>query len=223
VVCQQCCFGEVADRFAGVETEGEETAHDAGEDGDGESLAEVVVGFSGFGFFFGRDFALFRHAGGSVDGDADDADENAEQDDLARGLVEDGKELAVIDRRDDGSECSTETESDGVSESDAEVAYGEAEGEASGTPEDAPEDRIVDAGRVLTIGGVEDSEGVGDEDPGEDDGCDDPCGEALDEPIDLPRPALDAAEGDEIGGGGESSDPVKDDTKKRIRSHEASF
>ena len=70
---------------------------------------------------------------------------------------------------------------------------------------------------------MEDSEGVGDEDPCEYDGREDPRGEALDEPIDLPRPALDAAEGDEISGGGESSDPVKDDAKKRIRSHEASF
>ena len=79
VVGEELGFGEGADGFAGVETEGEEAAHDAGEDGDGEALAEVVVGFAGFGFFFGGDFVFFGDAGGSVDGYADDADEDAER------------------------------------------------------------------------------------------------------------------------------------------------
>jgi len=61
------------------------------------------------------------------------------------------------------------------------------------------------------------------EDRCEDDGCDDPRGETLDEPVDLPRPALDAAEGDEVSGGGEASNPVKDDAKKRVWSHESSI
>ncbi len=64
---------------------------------------------------------------------------------------------------------------------------------------------------------------VRDEDAGEEGGGDDPGGEALDEPVDLPRPALDAAEGDEVGCGGETADPVKDDADKRIRSHESSL
>ncbi len=46
-----------------------------GEDGDREALAEVVVGLAGFGLFFGGDLVLFGDAGGSVDGDTDDADE----------------------------------------------------------------------------------------------------------------------------------------------------
>ena len=127
------------------------------------------------------------------------------------------------DRRDDGAEGGAEAEGDGISEGDAEIADGEAEGEAAGSPEDAPEDGVVDAAGVLCVGGVEDAEDVGDEYVCKDDGCNNPCGEALDEPINLPRPALDAAEGDEVGGGGETSNPVKDDAKKRIWSHEASL
>jgi len=71
--------------------------------------------------------------------------------------------------------------------------------------------------------GAEDAEEVWDEEAGEYDGRDDPRGEALDKPVDLPRPTLDGAEGDEVGGGGEAADPVKDDADERIRSQVASF
>jgi hypothetical protein len=64
---------------------------------------------------------------------------------------------------------------------------------------------------------------VGDKDAGEQRGRDDPCGEALDDPVDLPRPALDAAEWDEVGGGAEAADPVEDDAEKRIGSQDASL
>ena len=179
-------FGESADGFAGVEAKGEEAAHNAREDCDGEAFAEVVVGFAGFGFFFGGDFMFLRDAGGSVDGDAEDADEDAGEDDLAGGLVDDGEDLPVEDGRDDGAEGGAEAEGDGVSEGDAEIADGEAEGEAAGSPEDALEDGVIDAARVLRVGGVEDAEEVGDEQRRKDYGRDDPCGEALDEPVDLP-------------------------------------
>ena len=129
----------------------------------------------------------------------------------------------MVDGGDDGAESGAETEGDGVSESDAEIADGEAEGEAACSPEDSPEDGVVDAAGILSISGVENAEEVWDEDPCEDDWRDDPCGETLNEPVDLPRPALDAAERDEVGGGGEASNPVKDDAKKRIWSHESSF
>ena len=67
----------------------------------------------------------------------------------------------------------------------------------------------------------EDAEEVRDEEGGEDERGDDPGGEALDEPVDLPGPALDSAEGDEVGGGGEAADPVIDDADERIWSHES--
>ena len=75
----------------------------------------------------------------------------------------------------------------------------------------------------MNVGSVEDSEDMGNEEAGKDDWGDDPRCETLDEPVDLPRPALDAAEGDEVGGGGETSNPVKDDAEKRIWSHLASL
>ena len=76
---------------------------------------------------------------------------------------------------------------------------------------------------VLGVGGVKDGGDVGNEDPCENDGRYDPRGETLDEPIDLPRPALDAAEGDEVRGGGKASNPMKDDAKKGVWSHESSI
>ena len=137
--------------------------------------------------------------------------------------MEDHTEFTVSDGWNDGSEGGTEAECDGVTERDAEVADGEAEGDAANSPEDAEEEGQHDAFGVSYIDLVDDAEEVGDEDRAEDDGGDDPCGEALNEPVDLPRPALDAAEGDEVGGGGETPDPVIDDADERIRSHDASF
>ena len=130
-------LGECGDGLAGVEAEGEEGAHEAGEDGDGDALAEGVVALAGFGLLFGGDFVLLGVAGGAVDGDADEADEDAEEDDLAGGLVEEGADLAVVDGRNKGAEEGAEAEGDGVSQRDAEVADGEAEGDAADAPEDA--------------------------------------------------------------------------------------
>ena len=70
---------------------------------------------------------------------------------------------------------------------------------------------------------MQDAGEVGDEDVGEHGRGDDPRGEALDDPVDLPRPALDAAEGDEVGGGAEAADPVEDDAEKWIRSQGTSL
>jgi hypothetical protein len=64
---------------------------------------------------------------------------------------------------------------------------------------------------------------MGDEQAGEDGRGDDPGGEALDDPVDLPRPALDAAEGDKVGGGAEAADPMEDYAEKRIGSQDASL
>jgi hypothetical protein len=137
--------------------------------------------------------------------------------------MEDGSELTVRDGGNDGAERGAETEGDGVSERDAEVADGEAEGNAADSPENSEEKGEPDVSGVGEVDLMDDAEEVGDKDGTENNGRDDPCGEALDEPVNLPRPTLDAAEGDEVGSGGEPSDPVKDDADKRIRSHEASL
>ena len=216
MVGEEFAFGDGSDGCAGLETEGEEGAHDAGEDGYGEAFGERVVGFAGFGFLFGGDFALFREAGGSVDGYGDETDGDAEEDDLAGGLVEDGVDGAVVDGWDEGSEGGAETEGDGVAEGETEVSDGEAEGDAADAPEDSPEKGIVDAGGG---GFAKDADDVGNEDEGEDKWGDNPCGETLDDPIDFPRPAPDATEGDEVSGGGETAHPVKDNAQKRIWSH----
>jgi len=156
IVVEELSFGEGSDGFACVESEGEEAAHNAGEDGDGEAFAEVVIGFACFGFLFWSDFMFLGYASSSVDGYTGDADEDAKENDLAGGLVEDSAEFVVVDGRNDGAEGGAESESDGVSEGDAEIADGEAEGEAAGSPENSPEEWVVDAGGILRVGSVED-------------------------------------------------------------------
>ena len=122
--------------------------------------------------------------------------------------MEDGVDGAVIDGWNEGSEGGAKAQGDGVTEGKAEITDGEAEGDAADAPEDSPEKCVVDAGGG---GFAKDVDDVGDEDEGEDERGDDPRGETLDEPVDLPRPAPDATEGDEVGGGGETADPVIDD------------
>ena len=95
------------------------------------------------------------YASSSVDGYTGDADEDAKENDLAGGLVEDSAEFVVIDGRDDCAEGCTEAEGDRITESDAEIADGEAEGEAACSPEDAPEDGVIDAAGILSISGVQ--------------------------------------------------------------------
>ena len=217
-------LGEVADGLAGVEAEGEEGAHEAGEDGDGDALAEVVIAFAGLELLFRGDLVFLGVTGGAVDGDADEADEDSEEDDLAGGLVEEGHDLAVVDGRDQGPEEGAEAESDGVTERDAQIADGEAEGDSADSPEHAEEEGIADVCGVGDVGrGAGLTVGVRDEDGGQHRRRDDPGGEALDEPVHLPRPALDPAEWDEVGGGAEAANPVKDNAEKWIRSHSASL
>ncbi len=134
MVGEEFAFGDGSDGGSGFEAEGEAGAHDAGEDGYGQTFAEVVVGFASFGFFFGGDFAFLGEAGCAVNGYGDEADGYAGEDYLAGGLVEDGLDGAVVDGWDEGSEGGAEAEGDGVTEGQAEVADGQAEGDASDAP-----------------------------------------------------------------------------------------
>ena len=134
--------------------------------------------------------------------------------------MKDGSDGAIIDGWDESAEGGAETEGDGVAESEAKITDGETEGESADAPEDSPEKGVVNAGGR---GFAKNADEVGNEDEGEDEWGDDPCGEALDDPIDLPRPAPDATEGDEVGGGGETAYPVVDNAEKRIWSHVASL
>lgn len=219
VVGEKHGLGDVADGLASGEAEGKEAAHDTGEDGDGDSLSEGEVGLASLGLLFRGGLLLFRPACGPVNGYGDDADGDAEEDDLAGAFVHDGVDLASVDGRDQRAEGGAEAERDGVAQGDAEVADGEAEGEAADSPERAEEKGVEAVGRMRGVGRVQDAGEVGDEDVGEDYGRDYPGGEALNEPVDLPRPALDGAEGDEVRGGGETADPVINDADKRIGSH----
>src|ERR1700734_1512814 len=115
--------------------------------------------------------------------------------------MKDGTEFAVSDRGNDGAEGRAEAERDRVTESEAEIGNGETEGDATASPENAEEKREPHVSGIGEVDLMDDAEEVGDEDGAEEGGRDDPRCEALDEPVDLPRPALDAAEGDEVGGG----------------------
>ena len=129
----------------------------------------------------------------------------------------------MVDGRDEGAEEGSEAEGDSVSKGDAEVADGEAESDSTDSPKNAEEDGIADAAGVIAPGLAEDGPDMRDEDARQQRRRDDPRGKALDEPVDLPRPALDLAEGDEVGSGAEAADPMEDDAKKRIRSQGSSL
>lgn len=84
------------------------------------------------------------------------------------------------------SEDHAKSQSDGVSESQAKITDGEAKDEAAYAPKDSPENGEEDAAVIVRVGGMEDSDGVRNEDAGEAEGSDNPGGESLDEPVDLP-------------------------------------
>jgi len=224
MIGEKLSFGDVADGFACLKSESEEAAHNAGEDGDGNAFAEVVIRLSGFGFLFWGDLALFGETREAVDSHCNQADEDSDEDDLAGGLVQDSADGAIVDWRNEGSEGSAEAERDCVAERDAEIPDCEAESEAAHAPERSPEKGVADGmTRGVGVDLAKNAEDVRNEDTGEYDGGDDPSGEALDKPVDLPGPALDSAERDEICGGGQTADPVKDDADKRVGSHDTSL
>ena len=103
---------------------------------------------------------------------------------------------------------------------DAKIADSEAEGDSADSPEDAVEQRIPDGAGLGEVDLVDDPEEARDEDAAEHERCDDPCGEPLDEPVDLPRPALDAAEGDKVRSRCKSANAVVHHTEKRICTHQ---
>jgi hypothetical protein len=84
MVSEQLGLGEVADGFAGFEAEGKEGAHNAGEDGEGDSFAEGEVSLPGFGLLFGGHFTFFGKSCGSVHGDGDETKNYAVENDLDR-------------------------------------------------------------------------------------------------------------------------------------------
>ena len=59
-------------------------------------------------------------------------------------------------------------------------------------------------------------EEVWNQDASQNDRGDDPGSESLDDPVNLPGPATNSTEGNEIGSGGEASNPVINDAYKRI-------
>ncbi len=68
LLARELCLGDPGNRGSGIEAEGKEGAHDACEDGDSDSFAEVEVGLAGFGLLFRRDLLLLGPAGCAVDG-----------------------------------------------------------------------------------------------------------------------------------------------------------
>ena len=70
--------GKVLDRRTGIESESEARAHDAGESGDADALAQIEFLDGGFLLLL-RHFALLGHAGQPGDYDPQQADKNSAQ------------------------------------------------------------------------------------------------------------------------------------------------
>jgi hypothetical protein len=109
-----------------------------------------------------------------------------------------------------------EAQGDGIAETEAKVPDGQAEGETTHAPQRSPQQSEANAaGR----GEMENLENPWHEQSGDKGRSEQPRSHALDDPVNLPRPALDSTEGDEVAGGGEAAQPMKDDAQKRIRTH----
>ncbi len=118
-------------------------------------------------------------------------DEQAEQDDVAAGRIEQlGGEIALEDRRDQRAEHGAQPQHHRHAERQAEIAHGEAVGEAAEPPEHAEDDRPDDhrgrrrAEHAEQVVGLDRGEEPRRQQPGED---------AAGQPVDLPGPALHAA------------------------------
>jgi len=138
MVSDQDGFSDRPNRGAGFEAERKERTHDACEDGDEDTFSEGEIGFAGFHLVFWGDFLFLGEAGKTVDGDRNQAEDNASENDLSRRLVHDDANGAVVDGWDQGAEGGAQAEGNGVSEGDAQVANGETEGKTTYSPECAP-------------------------------------------------------------------------------------
>jgi hypothetical protein len=174
-------------------------------------LMKEKVALAGGGLLFGRHLALFARARRPAHTDGNQRKHDAHQRHLPGPLMRNGVPLAVVDRRNNGAESGAEPERNRITQPQSEVADGETEGQTSHAPQQAPEHRPEDIASGREARGVQDVKRMRHEDQRQHRRRDQPRGHALDDPVDLPRPALDAAEGDEVRGGAEAADPMKDD------------
>src|SRR5665213_162088 len=100
--------------------------------------------------------------------------------------MQDGMELAVVNRGNQRAERGAKAEGDGVTEAKAEVADGEAEGEAADSPEDAHQQWPSDAGVRRLVSRAQNLEEVGDKKVGNKSRHDQPRRDALDDPVNFP-------------------------------------
>ena len=144
--------GQVAevDALAELQSDVEAAAHEACEQGDGQSLGEVEVLHGSLLLLLGERRGLHR-ACCSDDGDADECDHHAEDDG-------EGERLQCVELREEDveqhgaenrAETSTGAEGYRLSEGHAEVAHGESERQAAHTPQHAEEDGHPDVERLL--------------------------------------------------------------------------
>lgn len=207
--------GRLADGLPRLECVCHARAHDAREDGDGEALGEAEL-TDRLGLLILGKLALLGDTRHAAESDAQEAQADAAEHDLARGLPRRADELAAHQRRDEGPEGGAEAEGDGVPEGDPEIPHGEAEGEAAHAPEHAEEESEAQG---PCRGGHEHLRRGGHDEESKGDGRHHPTEDAAREPVVLPGPALHALVGDVEARSRQSTDGMEKNAEERVRRH----
>ncbi len=198
------------DWAAGVKTKGKEGRHDAGEQGDENTLFQVEfapVRCVGVARHIGQ--LLFLGAARHGDDDnADDDDRDADEGDLAAGGGSQGADGAAEDRRSHGADHRCQAECHGHAERQAEIAHGQAECKPAKAP--AGTAQIADQQGMRRNGGQY-AQQILAADKGADPRRQHPREDAAGQPEDFPRPEFDALVRYVEAGGGQAPQPVKKD------------
>ncbi|MCK7518281.1 MAG: hypothetical protein MZV64_11435 [Ignavibacteriales bacterium] len=214
-----CFDGRFRDGLAGGERESHARAHDPGEHGHPSPLGEVELGDRRPLFCF-RELLLLFHPGNAAHGDAGEADEDAEDDDLSGRRRDEPGDPALEDGRHERPEDRAESQREGHPQRQAQVAHAQAEGQAADAPQHAEEIRPEER---LARSGPEDPEKIGAREQPYDPGHDDPAEGPADEPVDFPGPTADVLVGDIKAAGGEPAEGVEQHPEERIGIHRASM
>ena len=188
------------DRLSRSQAEAEAGAHDTGEGRDDDAFLEIEL-LDGFQFFLGGHFLFLVRAGQGGDPDADEADSNTQERDLARcgcgdlaDRFPDGnfRHEGLQERRQERAEGRAVTERHAHAKGHAEVAHGQAEGEPAEAPQHAEEIGPPQCGEGLA---GERASDICRQDRSQQPRTDDPGKDAADEPVGLPGPFFDRAVG----------------------------
>src|SRR6267142_300257 len=208
--------GQKLNGHPGRESVRETSAHDTGQRGYRQSSLEIEF-LDNRLLLLKRHFALFVDPGTPSGRNPQQTNENTSKNYTARGGSKNlGQENAAEDRGHQSSKSSTKTQHDSHSQRESQVAHRQAKRQSADTPQESEEDNPKDdrSGSLR-----EDLQQVSCEQHAEKPWRDAPAKEAPDQPIGLPGPSPHTAVGHIEACGGQTAEPVEENTESRIWGH----